>query len=724
MDHTTVSRHVEAMKIRSKRRGWPWRPVTAAALLAAAVLQSEALAQQAVLPEGWNTDRALELVAGARARRQEPLLDESLSSYRAEATGFIYFFLDREGVGEPVLLRSDQVALELFWAQPDRARQVIHGMRSENHMPIRDFNYYLDRYTVVHDGFGDEIRIGHGRDVRSVTHPLAPDAEAIYDYRLADSVSISLPGWPDPIRVYEIQVRPKDADLPAFVGSLYIERARNDLVRMAFTFTPSAYIDRRNQRIEITLENGLWERRYWLPREQRLMVRRELPELDVDMGTVIRTVVTMSDYDFDVELPPAFFSGPEIVFRGGLEQLARYSFSEDLLDGLELAGVGPMRDPANLLASQPGTLATEGLGDFGLSGALPALRLYLPNSSAALRFNRAEGLVTGMGASYEQGPRQLAGLASYAWGPGQVQLALHWRPRPRSMPGVYGEAYLNRGRDLDPGPAESGLLGSISAAIRGEDYQDLFLVDGVTAGWRTAAGPDAGVRFDLGLGIERQRAAGMSHETAPLDRSRIFRPLPRIESGTLLTARGRLEGNLGSPRQPTWTGRVSVEGGLWSGSLFCRTEAGIHAGWSAGPGGQVAGGEAGLFLAALAGQAPPQHLYYLGGRGTLPGHPFRSYAGDRIGLLDADAWYTLVSRYLRARVSAGLGWTWLTEDRAGLVVSAGGAGREGATAGPKGYMGVGVAAMDGGIRLEYFVPFPGGHAGWMVSMDPRFWSLF
>jgi len=188
-------------------------------------------------PPGWSQPRTLELVARARERRREPVADSSLLNYRADVTGHVYFFLDAEGQPEPVLLRADQVALELYWAQPGRVKQVIRGMRSEEQLPIRDFAYYLDRYTVIQNGLGDIIRVGEGRDVHDVPHPLAPGAEAVYDYRLADSLEIRLPARPDPIRVYEVQVRPRDYGRPAIVGSLFLERARGDLVRLAFTST-------------------------------------------------------------------------------------------------------------------------------------------------------------------------------------------------------------------------------------------------------------------------------------------------------------------------------------------------------------------------------------------------------------------------------------------------------------------------------------------------------
>jgi hypothetical protein len=126
----------------------------------------------------WDSARVLELVERARDRRQEPVLDETLRNYRAEVAGHIYFFVDSPGAGGPGPAAGGPGGAGPLLGVPGPVKQVIRGMRHEEQFPIRDFHYYLDRYTVIHDGFGDEIRVGEGRDVRNVTHPLAPGAEA------------------------------------------------------------------------------------------------------------------------------------------------------------------------------------------------------------------------------------------------------------------------------------------------------------------------------------------------------------------------------------------------------------------------------------------------------------------------------------------------------------------------------------------------------------------
>ena len=73
-------------------------------------------------------------------------------------------------------------------------------------------------------------------------HPAAAGAPGFYDYRLSDSSAIRLPGQAEPVRVFEVQVRPRDPARPALIGSIFVDRRRGDIVRMAFTFTAASYV--------------------------------------------------------------------------------------------------------------------------------------------------------------------------------------------------------------------------------------------------------------------------------------------------------------------------------------------------------------------------------------------------------------------------------------------------------------------------------------------------
>jgi hypothetical protein len=711
---------------RGDARWWQARAGLAALTLAAAAaaVAHPVRAQAGVVEDeqaGWDSQRALGLVERARERRREPVVDESLLSYRAEVSGHIYFFVDLPAQPEPILLRADQVALDLYWAHPDRVKQVIRGMRHEEQFPLRDFNYYLDRYTVIHDGFGDEIRVGEGRDVRNVPHPLGPGAERVYQYRVVDSTTLRLPGAEAPIRVYEIQVRPRSFEAPAIVGSLFLEHARADLVRLSFTFTRAAYLDRRNERIEVMLENALWDGRYWLPREQRLLVRRELPEFDFGGGTVIRAALRVTNYDLNVGLPMGFFAGPPVVLANTREGLRQYAFDVGLYEGFEAVGLAPGQEAATLGDVNIDAIAGRILREQYLSG-ISRVRLYVPGASPILRYGRTEGLVTGGGLSLALGRSQAHAYAGYAWGSGDPLAEIAWRPlgpAPGTRP--FGEIYLNRPNDLGLRPAAAGIVSS-GAAMFGSDYRDIHPVSGVAVGVRVGDARSGILR--VAATGESHRVAEQAHVTAPFGGEDGFRPVVPAEEGTRGFVRARYERSF-QVRPLTVSVEPSVEAGyadFRESGVFSRVRATGTAGWSALE--LNAGLDVRATVALALGVTPPQHLWYLGGRNTLPGHPFHQYVGDRAAVVDVTAWREVVPGLVRLRLFGAAGWAGI---RGAPPVPAWAPGlREwepGPTDGIRSSVGAGIGLLHGIVRLDYAVRTDTGEGSVILSVDPRLWGF-
>jgi hypothetical protein len=356
------------------------RPALAALLLAAGA--APAAAQEAV-DDGWNAPAAVRLIERAQERRLAAYEAAGLQDYQADARGFVYFYIDFTETDERHLVRTDQLALDVFWRAPGVTRQVITGRRHRETLPT-NIRYYTDRLVAVLDNFGDDIVIADGDNVRNVPHPVAPGSLERYDVRLADRVTLRLPGAPEPVRVREVRVRPKDPSRPAFVGAVFLDEDRGDIVRMEFSFTPAAYVDPEVDRIRISLEHALWEGRYWLPHEQRMEIRRELPQLDLPAGTVILARMRMSNYRINRGLPAALFIGPPVVARPQEEQRA-FTFEEEIHAELHVEGLAPVRDPA-ALRERAERLARE-----HAASGLPGTRIRLPAASRVLRYNRAEG---------------------------------------------------------------------------------------------------------------------------------------------------------------------------------------------------------------------------------------------------------------------------------------------------------------------------------------------
>ena len=83
------------------------------------------------------------------AYRAGSLGDAELRSYAADGRGYVYFLLDAPELDRQTLVRTDQVALEIYWRAPDRMRQRIVGMRQQKELPVTRLYYYLDRLTVA-----------------------------------------------------------------------------------------------------------------------------------------------------------------------------------------------------------------------------------------------------------------------------------------------------------------------------------------------------------------------------------------------------------------------------------------------------------------------------------------------------------------------------------------------------------------------------------------------
>lgn len=696
--------------------------VLAVALTAGlAAVSSGPLVAQDPDGDGWNDPRALELVQRARDRRRQPVIDSTLKNYRADVTGHIYFFIDREQNPEPVLLRSDQVALELFWGQPDRVKQVIHGMRSEEQFPIKDFRYYLDRYTVIQNGFDDVIRVGEGRDVRNVIHPLSGPGRGYYDFRLADSTTIRLPGEPDPIRVYEIRARPKNFDLPGIVGSLFVERARGDLVRLAFTFTPASYIDPRNERVEVMLENALWDGKYWLPRQQRLLVRRELPQFDIDVGTVIRAALTVTGYELNADLPPGFFGGREVVTAGGPDQLAAYDFDDGLFDGLDDVGLAPGTDPGTLDEVDVEAIAGRILRERFLRG-IPKVRLYAPTGSDLLRYDRTEGLVTGVGAVLGVGASELYGYGGYAWGSQRPVAELGWQPasRPRGLAG-FGRAYLNDPVDLGLRPAAAGVVASLSALALGNDFRDIAIASGAEAG--LTVGDARTGRLTVAAGVDQFPDPSQAVAWAPFDDGRAFRAVPPVEPGRRVRLRSDYarRATVGPFAMEVTPALEIGYSGPPSDGAFARGRLDTRATWidHRRATGVTFRGTAGFNLGAV----PTQHLFYIGGRNTLPGQDFHAFVGDHAAVADVTVWRSVIRRWLRVRGFGAVGWTRLDTGLPTPAAPGFAPWTPRQTDGVASSVGIGVGLIDGLLRVDYALPTDSWDGVVILSIDPELWSF-
>jgi len=687
------------------------RAILAGALLLA--LLPDPLPAQAREAGGWNEPRVLDLVERAREARRTLITDGGLQSYRALTEGHIYFFVDPEE-GERALIRLDQVAVELRWQAPDIVQQHLLGERSETRLPVREFRYYLDRLTLVQYGFGDEIQVGSGMDVAGVPHPFAPlpggdPARAPYDFRLADSLAIQLPGEPEPIRLYELEVRPRDPAAPGILGRVLVDRRSGNIVRMQFTFTPTSYVDRRTDRIEVELDYGLWEGRYWLPNLQRIEVRRELPELDIGIGTVIRAVLRTRDYELNVPFPEVLRLLPPVT-QAPAEARRSYSFPEGLFDALDRDGLADAAldvDPREVRAR-----AAELLRNQPPSGLSP-FRLHLPRISSGLRFNRAEGLYLGMGGSVTpRGDLRIRMHGGFAFGARSpsAELRVEGTGDP-SLTWTLGAAFRERA-DLGLDPGSDPILSSLSALVRGEDYLDPFYRSFAGGSLQWTRSPGHSVRFEWMA--ESHRSLEREVDAAPLDAARRFRPVRPVAEGGF----GRMGISVSERMAWPWDGRGSLSGG--AALLGGRAGTGVALSGSTEARWGPASGTRELSLTLRGegwlGESLPQGHRLLGGRATLPGFPYRSFAGAHAVVGSLQATTDLKGALLRLRGGIHGGWAGKLDP--GVAEAWGVRETGGVRAGVTMGLGIGWDIL----RLEGARGLNGGEWQLLLSVDPRWWD--
>ncbi|HET7273743.1 MAG TPA: hypothetical protein VFI91_01100 [Longimicrobiaceae bacterium] len=617
-------------------------------ILLLALIPASLRAQEAPTGE-WGGLRALELIQSAQARRMEARADTGLVNFQADARIYVYFYLDREDTNTRNLVKTDQLALEVFWEAPDLVKQRIVGWRDEKSLPT-NIHYHLDHLTVVMENFGNEIQLGDGDEVTGVLHPAAPAAEAFYQYRLADSLTLRLPGAAEPVRVYEVEVRPRNLDQPGLIGSVFIDRRAGDIVRMEFTFTPSAYRDPYLDYINISLDNGLWKGRYWLPNQQRVEIRRSLPLLDIPAGSVIRATIKVSDYQFNQPLPVTTFSGPRVV-TVSREERESFEFEKDLYADVREEGIGPEIELSDI-RRQAREMALERT----LSGAAGA-GLSISRLSDVLRYNRAEGAVVGIGFAAPLGRTLEVGVRG-GWAFGEEHpLGELWLEKSAGPATIRSSIFANLPRNVGM-PDASRLGATLSSIFAASDPLDLFYARGVEIDVRTPLDN----QWSVSARIRGESQASAANTATFSFFGDEFRPVREIdEAEVAFSARGSLRREPAAGLDSSWWSELALEASTAKLELddsrvtYIRPEVGV--GWSRrfGPADSrlQVDGRAGMAF----GELPRQGLFLIGGRGTLPGYPLHGFGGDRFASASMSASGELGTPWVRGRLVGAVGWT-------------------------------------------------------------------
>lgn len=243
----------------------------------------------------------------ARAREARLRQDSSLVSYDAITKQRISAWLGVRKLGVRRLAYRNEIASRVQWQRGVGAWVDVLGTRTaipmafpgalvlEDALDESPIPYYPGREGLLSLA---GVQTVSGDDESVFMHPLEAGAEAYYRYASGDSVRLSLPDG-RALRLREVKVTARKPRWDLLVGSLWFDVASAHLVRAVFR--PSApfdileFIEREDEDDDeipgpvrammspatitidaFTVEYGLHEQRWWLPRLQTVEARGQL----------------------------------------------------------------------------------------------------------------------------------------------------------------------------------------------------------------------------------------------------------------------------------------------------------------------------------------------------------------------------------------------------------------------------------------------------------------
>src|SRR2546426_6360813 len=568
----------------------------------------------------WNDPRTRALVEHATERRASQLADTALVDYRATAHGYVTFLAQfGEGFPEPPkIVKADELGLEVYWRAPDLSKQRIMGRRDTLLLPT-DINYHRDHLGIVQNNFRNIIRIGEGDEVQDVPHPLSPAGLQVYDFAIHDSLQIRLGARV--LDVYEVRVRPKDDRQPRAVGAVYIDRETGEVVRMAFSFTRAALIDKDLEDVSVVLENALIEGRFWLPRRQEIEIRRTGSWLDYPARGIIRGRWEICCYQVNTGISPSFFAGPEIVMAPAAERAMKpFPFIGHVLDSLPPAVTAVTDEDVRKVQEEARALVRAQALARSRSLAFSARHL-----SDIARFNRVEGLALGSGFLQRIG----GGFAVAASGRyGFSDKGTKGRGALEYHTGAGSALILaaeRQYRDVSDEQETSLVRNTIASQEFGSDYTDTYDVRAVSLagslarfGWR----PSFEVAYEQHepLAVHAHPANGRFESTVPAQSLHEGHLTLGLDRPTSLTFGGY---ELGAHLAVSAFRKESRASSLRAEFLRPSLMLDLQKPFGSSP----------LLLHTLAAgiisndTLPAQHLTYLGGPSTAAGYEFHEFVG-------------------------------------------------------------------------------------------------
>ena len=411
----------------------------------------------AILASAFKDARARDLLLRARAARLTQ--DSTLTGYDASAYERMSVGIGFKKIGRDRLLMRSERASHVVWQRGKGAVVDVTGQRSAFPMLEGVGKGDLDMGSigdVPYTPGRERLWIGSGLAKADVSedemiHPLATGAEAYYTYASGDSVGFQLPGG-QRLELSELRIRPRQPKWNVAVGSLWFEASTGQLVRAVYRMAQEMDImavaketneEDQNPEDEIprwvkpmilpmkamvsavTVEYGLHEGRFWLPRSQAIEGQAQVSFMHVPFKLEQRytyssvngtepfpdLTIAVADTARDSVSRAARRELRRSECKTGTERIRRENRSDEDLRIL-------VRTPCDTVAlarspELPKSIYDDGEAVFGTAerdalvaealtlGAQPEFAPQRPTLSYGLpytRFNRIEGFSTGLAA--------------------------------------------------------------------------------------------------------------------------------------------------------------------------------------------------------------------------------------------------------------------------------------------------------------------------------------
>jgi hypothetical protein len=625
----------------------------------------------------------------AEAAAVNAQIPDRLRAYRARIETEMSLALLDSGKHERTA-QIEQIASDVRYRNPDRYDQRVIGYRNQSVGPTFSLMSIFGGWTTP-TLYGNHLQLGvtsatstnraiNPRNASLAIHPLAVNRDTYYMYEGGDTAGTLFSTSGRRIPLARVRVTPR-ADAPGdailFYGDMYLDADRKQIVRMRgrivelkdgkVTLKSGSKIPGVSGASFVELVNVEVNGEYWLPAYQRTEFQARLAFLG-DFRSIVRIVSRF----YDIRANDSSWTGPEtppgiqhsLTFASASSQQRYHDWQAPLGSASTDAYFAEFDDLAP---------------DSWRSDAGSSFRLTPRSLGEVFRFNRVEGVFTGLSLSHQFGGTDgvfARGSLGYAWAEkvprGMIGLQ---RTLGRTTTGIRGERALVHTNDFQP-PLSYG--STMTALFGSQDDYDYLDRRTATAFVSRTFGPQrqSSMRMEIGPGSDYAVHQNIS-KGLYVAKNAGFRPNRGIREGNYIRSTASIE------IDPQVSG-LFVDRGVGFSLYYDRADGDLR--WQRvevrtaarrelGPFQLYARGDAG----ALLGNPVPQQMFELGGDLGLSGFEYKEFAGDRAALLRTVIGYTfpilrapirlpsaLILPGLAPGVAAGIhgGWAEVSSDDA------------------------------------------------------------